>query len=155
MPKVPKYAKICQKCQNIPKYAKTCQNMPKYAKICQNMPKVPKYAKICQNMPKFAKNAKTCQNLASPFLLMMGHLNQESMDRKAIYISRLLFIAAPPPASLLQPGYHSKALPVRNLKIKIKKQIRERKIFSLRILSRLPIPAKIIQCPQHKLRNFI
>ena len=135
MPKVPKFAKS--------------------AKICQNMPKFAKSAKICQNMPKFAKNAKTCQNLASPFLLMMGHLNQESMDRKAIYISRLLCSAAPPLAGLLQPGYHSKALPVRNLKIKIKNKIRGRKIFSLRILSRLPIPAKIIQCPQHKSKNFI
>ena len=145
MPKYAKSAKICQKCQNMPKHAKICQNMPKYAKTCQK----------CQNMPKYAKNAKICQNLVSFFLLMLGQLSQENMDGKAIYISRLLFIAAPPPASLLQPGYYSKALPVRNLKIKIKKQIRGRKIFSLRILSCLPIPAKNNEFPQYESRNFI
>ena len=130
---MPKHAKICQ---NLPK-------MPKHAQICQNLPKMPKHAKICQNMPKMPKFAKTCQNLVSPFLLMMGHLNQESMDRKAIYISRLLCSAAPPLAGLLQPGYHSKALPCVILKSKLKIKYGDKKFFLFGFCLVCPFPQRL------------
>ena len=82
---MPKVAKSCQGCQNLPKFAKMCQmllkGMPKVAKICTNSPKV------CSKMVKSRqRDAKKHKGLLRKELLIGStekiclHLKRKLLD---------------------------------------------------------------------------